>query len=153
MTIPQGAVLLSLRSLLVPLFLGEDQAELVASPLYYISTTSTVAPSASVNAATNVAADVSTEPAILQEGGDEFVDIDDILFDEALEELDLSGVQRAVPPVTPDSTAIATAATTLRRLLRRQLRLNHENEAAQRAQRTESSGRGGQRLLVVLQRL
>ncbi|KAN0075847.1 hypothetical protein V8E54_007117 [Elaphomyces granulatus] len=58
--------------------------------------TSTVASSA--NAATNVIADISTEPANLQEVGDEFVDIDNILFDEALEELDLSGVQGAVPP-------------------------------------------------------
>ena len=63
----------------------------------------------SANAATNVIADISTEPANLQEVGDEFVDIDNILFDEALEELDLSGVQGAVPPVTPSSTAIATA--------------------------------------------
>jgi len=66
----------------------------------------------SANAATNVIADISTEPANLQEVGDEFVDIDNILFDEALEELDLSGVQGAVPPVTPSSTAIATATAT-----------------------------------------
>ena len=64
------------------------------------------------NAATNVIADISTEPANLQEVGDEFVDIDDILFDEALEELDLSGLQGAVPPVAPSSTAIATATAT-----------------------------------------
>ena len=66
----------------------------------------------SANAATNVIADISTEPANLQEVGDEFVDIDDILFDEALEELDLSGLQGAVPPVAPSSTAIATATAT-----------------------------------------
>ncbi|KAN0086929.1 hypothetical protein V8E54_000617 [Elaphomyces granulatus] len=38
----------------------------------------------------------------------------------------------------------------LRRPLRLQLRLNHESEAARRAQRTKSSGRGGRRLLVVV---
>ena len=66
----------------------------------------------SANAATNVIADISTEPVNLQEVDDEFVDIDDILFDEALEELDLSGVQRFRQARAPSSTAIATATAT-----------------------------------------
>ncbi|KAN0076515.1 hypothetical protein V8E54_006657 [Elaphomyces granulatus] len=59
------------------------------SPRVTISTTTTAGSSAS---ATNVTTDVSTEPSILQiqdngndpeeEGGDDFVDIDDMLLDE-----------------------------------------------------------------------
>ena len=43
----------------------------------------------------------------LEEGGDDFVNIDDMLLDE----LDLSGVQAAIPLVAPNSTASAMAAT------------------------------------------
>ena len=67
----------------------------------------------------NVTTDVSPEPVILQiqdividleEGGDDFVDIDDMLLDElGLEELDL----RATATVELATTATATAATTV----------------------------------------
>jgi hypothetical protein len=78
------------------------------------------ASSTSANAATNVTTDISPEPAILQiqdngndleeEGGNDFVDIDDMLFDELdLEELDLSGLLRRL------------LRQSLRRLLRRPL--------------------------------
>ncbi|KAN0080760.1 hypothetical protein V8E54_003964 [Elaphomyces granulatus] len=66
-----------------------------------------------------------------EEGGEYFVDIEP-------DELDLSGLLRRL------------LRQLLRRLLRLQLRLNHESEAARRAQRTKSSGRGGRRLLVVV---
>ncbi|KAN0067695.1 hypothetical protein V8E54_014260 [Elaphomyces granulatus] len=59
------------------------------------------ASSTSANAATNVTTDVSPEPVILQiqdnggGGGDDFVEIDDMLLDELdLEELDLSWLLR-----------------------------------------------------------
>jgi hypothetical protein len=65
--------------------------------LQSLVTTSTAASSTSANAAINIT-DVSLEPVILQiqdndndlekEGGDNFVDIDDMLLDE----LDLSGL-------------------------------------------------------------
>ncbi|KAN0075191.1 hypothetical protein V8E54_007802 [Elaphomyces granulatus] len=66
------------------------------------------------NAAKNLTTDVLTEPVTLRiqnngndlEGDDDFVDIDDMLLDE----LDLGGVQAAVPLVAPNSTATATAA-------------------------------------------
>jgi hypothetical protein len=75
----------------------------------------TAASSTSANAATNVTADVSPEPVILQiqdngndleeeQGGDDFVVIDDMLLDE----LDLSGLLRRL--------------NLLRQLLRRLLR-------------------------------
>ncbi|KAN0072695.1 hypothetical protein V8E54_008809 [Elaphomyces granulatus] len=115
-------------------------------------------------AATNVTIDVSPEPVILQiqdngndleeEGGDDnFVDIDNMLLDELdLEELDLSRLLRRLlrqslrqlPQWPLQRTGL------LLQRLRLQLRPNHESEAARRAQRTKSSGRGGRRLLVVV---
>ncbi|KAN0070486.1 hypothetical protein V8E54_011355 [Elaphomyces granulatus] len=128
----------------------------------------------SANAATNVTTDVSPEPVILQiqdndndleeEGGDDFVDIDDMLLDVLdLEELDLSGLLRRLNLLRQLLRRLLRQSLSqllqrplqrpgrlLRQLLRLQLRLNHESEAARRAQRTKSSGRGGRRLLVVV---
>jgi hypothetical protein len=86
--------------------------------------------STSANAATKVTTDVLPKPAIFQiqdngndleeEGGDDFVDIDDMLLDELdLEELDFSGLLRrfmtaTTAATTATTTATATAATTAR---------------------------------------
>ncbi|KAN0068607.1 hypothetical protein V8E54_013331 [Elaphomyces granulatus] len=82
-----------------------------------------------------------------EEEGDDFVEIDDMLLDELdLEELDLSWLLRRLNLLLQ---LLRRLLRQLRRPLRLQLRLNHESEAARRAQRTKSSGRGGRRLLVV----
>jgi hypothetical protein len=131
-------------------------------------TTSTAASSISANAAMNVTTDVLPEPAILQiqgndndleEGGHDFVDIEDMLFDELdLEELGLiSGLLRRLlrqllRRLLRQSLRqlLRRPGQLLRRLLRLQLRLNHEIGAARAAERTKRPGRGGRRLLMVV---
>ena len=77
--------------------------------------------------------------------GDDFVDIDDMLFDE----LDLSWLLRRLLPLSLRQL-LRWPLQRPGRLLRLQLRHDHESEAARRAQRTKSSRRGGRRLLVVV---
>jgi hypothetical protein len=86
---------------------------------------------------------------IWEEGDDDFVDIDDMLLDK----LDLSGLPRRLLRLSLRQLLrwpLQRPGRLLRWQLGLQLRLDHESEAARRAQRTKSSRRGGRRLLVVV---
>jgi len=87
-----------------------------------------------------------------EEGGDDFVDIDDMLLDE----LDLSGLLGRLATTATAATAATTVTTTATarplqrpgRLLRRRLRLNHEGVPpeglkGQRVQEEEQKATGG----------
>ena len=77
-----------------------------------------------------------------EEGGDDFVDIDDMLLDELdFEELDLSGLLRRLL-----MTATATAATTARTVAATAAATAATTQPRKR-ERTKSSGRKGRSLL------